>query len=127
MDAALESYRQALHLFRAVGDRLGEANTIYAMGEVARKAGAYAQAQQHYQWALGTYEAIGDRLGQANVLDSLGELAEAQEAWAEAAEWFARALARYEAIGASYARVTRQNLERVQAQVRALLAGEPSP
>ena len=119
MPAALDSYRQALALFRAVGDRLGEANTIYAMGEVARKTREYAEAQQHYQWALQTYEAIGDRLGQANVLDSLGELAEAQKAWTEAATWFTKALAVYEAIGAAYARVTRQNLARVLAQVRA--------
>ena len=116
-DAALQSYAQALDLFRQVGDRLGEANTIYAMGEVARKTGAYTEAQRHYQWALTTYETIGARLGQANVLDSLGELAEAQEAWAEAAKWFATALDVYEAIGAPYARVTRQNLERIQVRL----------
>jgi tetratricopeptide (TPR) repeat protein len=114
-DEAIRS--QTLALFRQVGDRLGEANTIYAMGEVARKTGAHAEAKRHYQWAVETYEAIGGRLGQANVLDSLGELAEAQGAWQEAVEWFARALAVYEAIGAPYARVTRRNLERVRARL----------
>jgi hypothetical protein len=34
MDAALQSYAQALDLFRAVGDRLGEANTRKAIGDV---------------------------------------------------------------------------------------------
>jgi len=64
-----------------------------------------------------TYETIGARLGQANVLDSFGELAEAQKAWKEAAEWFAKALAVYDAIGASYAHVTRRNLQRVLARL----------
>ena len=34
MDEALQSYRQALALFRAVGARLGEANVLKARGDV---------------------------------------------------------------------------------------------
>ena len=117
-NAALQSYNQALDLFRQVGSRLGEAGTIYAIGEVARISGDYAQAQHHYHIALTTYESIEARLGQANVLDSLGELAEAQGAWVESVRWFEKALKVYQAINAPYARTTEQNLERVRERLK---------
>jgi tetratricopeptide (TPR) repeat protein len=100
-----------------VGDRLGEANVHFALGEAARMTGDYVAAERGYHIALASYRQIGARVGEANVLDSLGEIAEAQKKWAEAQRWFAQALAIYRAIGASYAAVTERNLARVARQV----------
>ena len=57
LDAALESYAQALERFNAIGDRK----------ELDAALESYAQA-------LERFNAIGDRLGQANVLLSQGKL-----------------------------------------------------
>jgi tetratricopeptide (TPR) repeat protein len=86
-DAALESYRQALELFRAVGARLGEANTLKAIGQAYLTAGdqqKYAEGAQLLQSALDIYRQIGALSGQANTLflwarwlASMGQPAEA--------------------------------------------------
>ena len=74
MEAALQSYDQALSLYRAVGSRLGEANTLQAMGEVQRFQDQYEAALQSYDQALSLYRAVGDRLGEANTLKAIGEV-----------------------------------------------------
>ncbi len=45
-DAALESYAQALALFRAVGAKLGEANVLAALSRVKVRQGKFAEAEQ---------------------------------------------------------------------------------
>jgi tetratricopeptide (TPR) repeat protein len=71
-DAALESYRQALDLFRATGSRLGEANTLKAIGDVQQFRDERDAALESYRQALDLFRATGSRLGEANVLVSLG-------------------------------------------------------
>jgi tetratricopeptide (TPR) repeat protein len=71
-EAALDSYRQALDLFRAVGDRLGEANTLKAIGDVQRFKDENEAALDSYRQALDLFRAIGSRLGEANTLQAIG-------------------------------------------------------
>ena len=73
MTIALQSYAQALDLFRDVGDRLGEANTILSLSDVARSQGDYSQADEGYRTALSLYQAIGDRYSQARVYYRTGD------------------------------------------------------
>jgi tetratricopeptide (TPR) repeat protein len=73
-DAALESYRQALGLYQAVGDRLGEANTLKAIGDVQQFRDERDAALESYRQALGLYQAVGARLGEANTQASLSRL-----------------------------------------------------
>lgn len=58
---ALDSYG------RAVGDRLGEADTLAAQGQVSLVKGDSAQAEALLEQALAIYHAIGDRYNQAAV------------------------------------------------------------
>ncbi len=65
-DAALQSYTQALALFRAVGDRLGEANTLQAMAPFAE------DPVEVFSVAISLYEDIGDRYSVARGLYYFG-------------------------------------------------------
>ncbi|RMH78397.1 MAG: tetratricopeptide repeat protein, partial [Calditrichaeota bacterium] len=67
---ALSSYEAALGLYQQVGDRLGEANTRRAIGDVQRFKDEYDQALSSYEAALGLYQQVGDRLGEANTLQA---------------------------------------------------------
>ena len=62
-DKALGSYEQALGLFREVGDRLGEANVLQAMGDVQNFRDERDKALGSYEQALGLFREVGDRLG----------------------------------------------------------------
>ena len=72
MEAALVSYGQALDLFRAVGDRLGEANTLQAIGDVQGFKKENEAALVSYGQALDLFRAVGSRLGEANTLKAIG-------------------------------------------------------
>jgi tetratricopeptide (TPR) repeat protein len=72
-DAALASYEEALRLFRAVGDKLGEANVYMARGDLLISEQAWEGAIQAYEQALPIYRAIENKLGQANTLIDLGK------------------------------------------------------
>ncbi|MEW5961709.1 MAG: tetratricopeptide repeat protein, partial [Chloroflexota bacterium] len=72
MDEALASYGQALALFRAVGSRLGEANTLQAIGDVQGFKKENDEALASYGQALALFRAVGSRLGEANTLQAIG-------------------------------------------------------
>ncbi|MBI4671119.1 MAG: tetratricopeptide repeat protein [Chloroflexi bacterium] len=82
-DEALARYAEALGLFRAVGSRLGEANTLQAIGDVQRFRADNDAALKSYEQALGLFRDVGDRglfrdvgarLGEANTLVAQGQL-----------------------------------------------------
>jgi tetratricopeptide (TPR) repeat protein len=74
LDAALRSYDDALRLYRALGDRLGEANVLQAIGDVQQFRKELDAALRSYDDALRLYRALGARLGEANVLAALSRL-----------------------------------------------------
>ena len=47
-----ERYEEALPVYRAIGDKLGEANCYYGLGEVARGGKSWPQAEQFFLAAL---------------------------------------------------------------------------
>jgi tetratricopeptide (TPR) repeat protein len=65
---ALDYYNQALPLWRAVGDRGGEASTLSNIGLVYKKLGERQKAPDYYNQALLLKRAVGDRSGEANTL-----------------------------------------------------------
>jgi tetratricopeptide (TPR) repeat protein len=91
---------QALPVYRQIGDRLGEANAIQALGDVARMQARYDEAAERYDQALPVYRQIGDRLGEANAIQALGDVARMQARYDEAAERYDQALPVYRQIGA---------------------------
>ncbi len=72
MSEGRTSYAGALELFRAVGDRLGEANTLKAIGDVLNFKKELDDALASYDAALLLFRAVGDRLGEANTLQAIG-------------------------------------------------------
>ena len=59
-EEALERYDTALKLYEQVGDKLGKANTLRAIGDVALANEQYPEALQHYRQALALVEQIHD-------------------------------------------------------------------
>jgi tetratricopeptide (TPR) repeat protein len=96
---ALENYEQALGLFREIGDRLGEANTLRAVGDVLQFKKRSDEALENYQQALGLYREIGDRLGEAYTLKAVGDVLQFQDRGDEALENYEQALGLFREIG----------------------------
>jgi tetratricopeptide (TPR) repeat protein len=59
-DAALDSYQQALALFRAVGHRLGEANVLAAQARMALQGGDLGTAERNLEAVIAVRRAMGD-------------------------------------------------------------------
>jgi len=70
---ALERYEAAMAFYREIGARLGEANTLQAIGDVLQFLDRRTEALERYEAALAFYREIGDRLGEANVLQELAK------------------------------------------------------
>jgi tetratricopeptide (TPR) repeat protein len=69
---ALEYYSQSLPLFRAVGDRSGEATTLSNIGQVYSELGEKQKALEYYNQSLPLSRAVGDRIGEAVTLNNIG-------------------------------------------------------
>ncbi|MDQ1292321.1 MAG: hypothetical protein QG608_199, partial [Actinomycetota bacterium] len=71
---ALESYGQALRLYRQVGDRAGEATTLNNIGSVHQARGDLDQALDLFGQALPLHRQVGDRAGEATTLTDIGRV-----------------------------------------------------
>ncbi|MBD2267188.1 tetratricopeptide repeat protein, partial [Anabaena sp. FACHB-709] len=96
---ALERYEEALAFYRDIGDRLGEANTLRAIGDVLQFLKRSTEALERYEEALAFYRDIGDRLGEANTLQAIGIL---QDDLTVGLEYCQAALELYRQIGTKY-------------------------
>ncbi|WP_345021304.1 tetratricopeptide repeat protein, partial [Actinomadura keratinilytica] len=99
-------YEQAAGLYTTMhtttstaGDRLGQANALECLGDIARLRGEYGEAAEYHQRALRLYESTGNRHGQAHALQGLGHVAWFQGEYGEAAEYHRQALRLYESTG----------------------------
>ncbi|MFD8379515.1 tetratricopeptide repeat protein [Streptomyces sp. NPDC059679] len=95
---AAELAEQALDLFRALGDRSGEANALWDLGRV-RLGGDYAGAAELFEQALDVFRALGDRLGEANALRELGRVRWLMGAYTGVTELAEQALDLFRALG----------------------------
>jgi len=98
--AALDDYAEALGLFRAVGDRLGEANVLKAQGDVLYFLKRTDEALEKYAEALGLFRAVGARLGEANVLQAQGDVHRWKREYDSARAMYESALNLYLQVGA---------------------------
>ena len=96
---ALERYEAALALYRDIGARLGEANSLQAIGDVLQFLKRSTEALERYEAALAFYRDIGDRLGEANTLKAIGDVLQFLKRSTEALERYEAALAFYRDIG----------------------------
>ncbi|MGE4265425.1 MAG: tetratricopeptide repeat protein, partial [Desulfovibrio sp.] len=62
------AYDKASLLYKAVGDRLGEADALRGLGDLEYKLSRNKEARDAYDKSSLLKKAEGDRLGEANVL-----------------------------------------------------------
>ncbi len=115
MDEALRCYYEALPLFRQVGDRVGEANVLRAMGDVQQFRKELEEAMQSYEQALGLYRQVGSRVGEANVLQAMGDVQQFRKELEEAMQSYEQALGLYRQVGS---RVGEANVLRAMGDVQ---------
>ena len=95
----LEAGEQALEAARGANDRLGEANTLKAIGDVLQFLDQRQDALNRYETAIDIYRQVGARLGEANTLQAIGDL---QEDPANGVKQFQKAMKIYQDIGDEY-------------------------
>ena len=92
-------FRDALALREQIGDQVGIAASLDALGEIIGPQGGFPEAHAHLQRALKIVETLGDPVGSARVLTHLGTLYQRQRQRDDARACFERALAIQEDIG----------------------------
>ena len=95
----LEVGFQALTTSQTIGDRLGEANTLKAIGDVLQFLKQSQEALNRYETAIDIYRQVGDRLGEANTLKAIGDLEEDPK---NGLKRFHQAMQIYQDIGDQY-------------------------
>ncbi|HMV47342.1 MAG TPA: CHAT domain-containing protein [Blastocatellia bacterium] len=70
--SAIEKFKEALPHWRAAGNRLAEADTLLALGEVLDEQDEAQKAIEQYQSALTLYRAEMERSGEADALGNIG-------------------------------------------------------
>ena len=98
-DAALASYHAALGLYRAVGDRLGEANLLARQGQLALIGGDTPAATSLLDAALAIYRAIGAHYHEAAQIGNYGWVLRRNGREAEARPYLLRAAELFAAMG----------------------------
>ena len=86
LDDAEEALEKAQQQFVQLDLRLGEANTLKAMGDLKLRVDDLDGAREAYEAALPIFKAIMERLGEANTLQAMGLLLIKQEKPSEALE-----------------------------------------
>ncbi|TVP63387.1 MAG: CHAT domain-containing protein, partial [Nodularia sp. (in: Bacteria)] len=95
---ALEYYKQALPLRRAIDDRRGEAVTLNNLGKVYDDLGEKEQALEYYNQALPILRAVDDRRGEAITLNNIGAVYSSLGEKQQALKYFNQSLPIYRAI-----------------------------
>ncbi len=83
-NTALQSYEQALKLFREIGAKLGEANTYLSLGGIKWTEKDVAEARKEYESALSLYQLIGDQYSQGRALYRIGDVDMDEEKYKDA-------------------------------------------
>jgi len=98
-EQATGSLRQALVLFREVGNPVGEARALGNLGSVEMWRNRHGPAGDWFRQALALFRQIGDRVGEAWALGNLGSVDELLGRYEPALDEHRRALAGYRQVG----------------------------
>lgn len=96
---SIEKYKEAIPLFRSLGDRSGEAAALTSVGLVYDALGEKQQALDCLSQALPLWRAIGDRGGEARTLTNTGTIYVSMGERQKALTYFNQALPLWQAIG----------------------------
>ena len=91
--------QQLLDFYRTTNDRLGEANTLIAIGDVLQFLDRRTEALTNYEQAIGIYREVGDRLGEANTLKAIGDVLQFLDRRTEALTNYEQAIGIYREVG----------------------------
>jgi CHAT domain-containing protein len=91
--AAMNSWQQALQIYRALKNRQGEGNALGGLGLAYHSLGDYAKAIEYAQQHLAIARKIQDRQGEVNALSNLGVAYRSLGNYAKAIEYAQQSLA----------------------------------
>jgi tetratricopeptide (TPR) repeat protein len=118
--AAAASHQQALELNRDSGNRLGQAETLNCLGELATRTADGRQARDHHAQALAIARDLGTLPDQARALEGIGHSHLRDGHPSEATASLEQALALYQHLAAPAARRVQETLHQVR-------QGNPAP
>ncbi|MFB2805308.1 CHAT domain-containing protein [Microcystis sp. BLCC-F209] len=96
---ALQSWEQALQIYREIRNRQGEAGSLGNLGIAYSSLGQYQKAIEFYQQSLTIAKEIGDRQGEANSLGNLGNAYRSLGQYQKAIEYLQQQLTIAKEIG----------------------------
>jgi len=96
---AVKKYEEALALYRAVGDRRGEAFALSGLGATLNLLGERRKVVEYYRQALPLVQALGEPLAESRLLLSLGSLCNALGEKQRALDYFNQALPLLRTLG----------------------------
>ena len=96
---AIQKWQEARLLYRAVGNRRGEATTLNNIGSVYDALGEKQKALDYYNQALPIRRAEGDRRGEAATLNNIGTVHNALGEKQKALDFYNQALPILRAVG----------------------------
>ena len=99
LQESVAKLKEALPLWRAVGDRGGEADTLNCLGRVFYETGETNKSLDTYIQALALYKALDDRAGGSNALNTIGLLYERLGDMRKALDYLSQSLDLSRAIG----------------------------
>jgi tetratricopeptide (TPR) repeat protein len=124
-EAGTVQFRQALEIFRRVGDRTMEAWSLHMLGSALLRRGSIAEAREDMQHAMRHFWAAGDAAGITLVFDDLSSLAVAEEDYERAARLRGAARSLTTTTGVGLARFIEEWFEeKVRPNVRQILSEE---
>ena len=96
---ALDNYDKAIVLYQSAKNRLGEANTLKAIGDVLQFLKQSQDALNRYETAIDIYRQVGDRLGEANTLQAIGDVLQFLDQRQKALDRYETAIEIYRQVG----------------------------
>ncbi|MGB8702242.1 MAG: tetratricopeptide repeat protein, partial [Thermosynechococcaceae cyanobacterium] len=91
--------QMGLNAAKQSDDRLGEANTLQAIGDVLQFLDQRQDALQRYETAIAIYREVGARLGEANTLKAIGDVLQFLKQSQDALQRYETAIAIYREVG----------------------------
>jgi predicted ATPase len=111
---AMACYEEGIAMYRALGDQLGEAQTLKRLGILLLSQGDRTAARQYSDASLHLFRQLGHRRGIAELLHNLGSMACAEERLDDAAALYHESLAILEELNDPISLAqTRSNLAEV--------------
>ncbi len=96
---ALQTFEQALGIYKVLGDRQSERTTLNNIGFVYKSVGHYAQALKYFEQALIIAKEVGDKAGEGIILHNIGAVYNSLGQYADALKFYEQALVIRQQVG----------------------------